>query len=174
MTFARDPKCSVVTPKCDLEIRSQSIPEELLIALIKSLRAIANASLELVREPGEYIKFSQQGSLMEPTDLLVTVHGTELSSALFWVFPFGYCFNFFKLQLCPVHVTHGPQTSPPNVKRVTDCLRWILALDWGSADAQMHRMMRNLMGQSASKWSLGVRTVQEVPEFPSTRRNSPS
>lgn len=90
----------------------------------------SNASVEWIYGLGR-LDFSEQIRLMQRTDVLVTAHGAELSSALFLrrgarvfeLMPFGgHTWYFNYSVMAPIHVKFIPYATNPDPDRFYNCI----------------------------------------------------
>lgn len=120
LVIVRNPKASI----------GRTIPE----ASVRRLRAelskgIPGGSVEVVHGLHGWT-LQQQAALMQRTDVLMTVHGAELSNSIFLqrgasvieVFPFGYHSRWFSLLLKAVGATHVQLGAKPEKERYLNCL----------------------------------------------------
>lgn len=119
-------------PNSDLD---RTIPPASLRQLRKELRVqldragLRGATLEFVTGLGSR-PFLEQVAITQRADVLVTVHGAELTNGLFFrrgvsvveVFPFGYHLPWFDSFFVALGAKHVPVFAPPDFQRFSWCI----------------------------------------------------
>lgn len=99
--------------------------------LQSELATISDASVEWIYGLGG-LNFSEQVKLIQRADVLVTVHGAELSNAVFLrrgarlieLFPFGFHMNYYKHTVAdPIHVKHIAYAGKPDPDPFYKCIK---------------------------------------------------
>lgn len=101
---------------------------ELSLRLIRA--GLADATVEFVSGLGK-LPFDKQVALAQRADVLIAVHGAELTNGLFLkrgasvveIFPFGYHLPWFDRLFIAMGVRHVPIIAPPDTERFSSCLR---------------------------------------------------
>ncbi len=132
--ISREPKCTrrvVIVTRDKRKKLDRTIPDSTLRKLNEELRRYSNSTIETVVDMG-HLTFPQQVKLMQNTDVVVVVHGAEMSNTLFLrpgatvveIHPFGYWMpNFFRSIREAVHLNHVAVSSPPDRVQFLACMK---------------------------------------------------
>ncbi len=131
---SREPKCTrrvVIVTRDRRNKLDRTIPAATLQKLITELRRVNNLTIETVVDMGQ-LAFSQQVKLMQNTDVVLMVHGAEMSNILFLrsgasiieIFPFGYWIpGMFRPMRKAIHLKYTGLSSPPDRRRFLNCMK---------------------------------------------------
>lgn len=130
-------RISTCTPRIVVIVRSEkyrldrTIPAPLVRRLRHELaKRIPSGTVEFF-EALDGVSVREQAALMQRTDVLITVHGAELSNLIFvrrgasvlQIFPFGFRSGWFDQLMESVGARHVEAFARPDTKRFLDCVK---------------------------------------------------
>lgn len=172
----RKPECSPARKPHVVVVYRKPLPKmkrALTIATLKALQEqlpkhIGN-SATIEWQEGLYIPFREQIALFQRADVLVSVHGAELSNVLFMrhdarvieIMPFGYMAKWFYWLATSAHVKVTPFPSDPDEEKFHQCLSKYLTHE--SADLAMKLNSMVAKFRNATTWEQRKHLALDVP-----------
>lgn len=153
------PRIVVIVRNPNIKI-GRTIPAESIRRLHEELHAqMPEASVELLQGLGG-MSLKQQVALMQRTDVLLTVHGAELSNLIFMrrgaslveLFPFGYHSRWFKRLINAAGVTHAQVIAKPEKKRFLDCVNHKAPKLWPNLSPDVMQRVKDKYMKHVRMW----------------------
>ncbi len=146
----------------------RTIPASTLRRLIKELHWRSNLTIETVVDMGE-LAFAQQVKLMQNADVVVAVHGAEMSNILFLrpgaivieIHPFAYWTpGMFGSLREAMHLNYSALGSPPDRTRFLRCMKHgedsASELARGLRIFESHEKMHRAANDDRGRWRAGA------------------